>query len=239
MTWQDRLRIVLVCPRNPLNIGAVARAILNFGFSNLWLVDPYDVAFREARSAVGASEVLRKAQVTSEMAVALGGASLIVGASGVQGRFQRHVQRQLPTAGPALRTHLESAPAALVFGSEKFGLSNQDLSYCDWVLTIPTDDGCPSMNLGQAVALCCYEIARISKPVPALKTPASVSAKQRERVVEMLTPILEASGFILKNTRQSQVLKIRRFVNRLRLAPADARVFQGMLRQIRWKLDQG
>ena len=239
MTWQDRLRIVLVCPRNPLNIGAAARAMLNFGFSNLWLVDPYEVAFREARSAVGAAEVLRKARVTSEMGEALGGASLIVGACGVQGRFQRHVRRQLPAAGLALRTHLEGAPAALVFGSEKFGLSNQDLSYCDWVLTIPTHDDCPSMNLGQAVALCCYEIARVAKPVPALKTPASLSAKQRERVVEMLTPILEESGFILPNTRQSQLMKIRRFVSRLRLAPADARVFQGMLRQIRWRLDQG
>ena len=60
-----------------------------------------------------------------------------------------------------------------------------------------------------------------------------------ERFVKMLTPFLEASGFILPNTRRSQLLKIRRFVNRLRLAPADARVFQGMLRQIRWKLDQG
>lgn len=239
MTWQDRLRIVLVCPRNPLNIGAAARAMLNFGFSNLWLVDPYEVAFREARSAVGAAEVLRKAQVTSEMSEALGGASLIVGASGIQGRFQRHVRRQLPAAGLALRSHLESGQAALVFGSEKFGLSNQELSYCDWVLTIPTRDDCPSINLGQAVALCCYEIARVSKPVPQLKTTASLSAKQRERVVEMLTPILEASGFILPNTRRSQLLKIRRFVNRLRLAPADGRVFQGMLRQIRWKLDQG
>ncbi len=239
MTWQDRLRIVLVCPRNPLNIGAAARAMLNFGFSNLWLVDPYEVAFREARSAVGAAEVLRKAQVTSEMTEALGGASLIVGASGIQGRFQRHVRRQLPAAGLALRSHLESGQAALVFGSEKFGLSNQELSYCDWVLTIPTRDDCPSMNLGQAVALCCYEIARVSKPLPQLKTPASISAKQRERVVEILAPILEASGFILPNTRRSQLLKMRRFVNRLRLAPADGRVFQGMLRQIRWKLDQG
>lgn len=213
--------------------------MLNFGFSNLWLVDPYDAAFREARSAVGAAEVLRKARVTSEMSEALGGASLIVGASGVHRRLQRHVRRQLPAAGLALRTHLERAPAALVFGSEKFGLSNQDLSYCDWVLTIPTHADCPSMNLGHAAALCCYEIARVAKPVPALKTPASISAKQRERVVEMLTPILEASGFILPNTRQSQLLKIRRFVNRLRLAPTDGRVFQGMLRQIRWKLDQG
>ena len=239
MSWQDRLRLVLVSPRNPLNIGAAARAMLNFGFSNLWLVDPYEMAFREARSAMGAAEVLRKARVTSEMGAALGGASLIVGACGTQGRFQTHVRRELPAAGLALRSHLESGQAALLFGSEKFGLSNQDLSYCDWVLTIPTHDDCPSMNLGQAVALCCYEISRVSKPVPELKTPASLSAKQRERIVGMLAPILESSGFILPRTRQSQLRKIRRLVSRLRLAPADGRVFQGMLRQIRWKLDQG
>ena len=60
MSWQDRLRVVLVQPRNPLNIGAAARAMLNFGFSNLWLVDPYDKAFRDARSAVGAAEMTER-----------------------------------------------------------------------------------------------------------------------------------------------------------------------------------
>lgn len=237
MSWQDRLRIVLVQPRNPLNIGAAARAMLNFGFSNLWLVDPYDMAFRDARSAVGAADVLRQAQVAEHLPEALGDASLIVGTSAMRGRAEDQVQRSLSGGAHPLRTHLEDRTAALVFGSEKFGMSNDDLSHCDWILTIPTEQDCPSMNLGQAVALCCYEIARHAKPVPNLKTPASVGADERDRIIQMLVPMLEAGGFILPENRDSQMRKLRRWAGRLRLAPKDARMFQGMLRQIQWKLD--
>ena len=238
MAWRKNLRIVLVRSRNSLNIGAAARAMFNFGFSDLWLVEPFDAAFRKARSAVGAAEVLRGARVTGDLAEALGEASLIVGASGVEGRAQRQVRRALPDAGHALRTHLEDRPAALVFGSEKSGLTNRHLSHCDWVLNIPTADNCPSMNLGQAVALCCYEIARVARAVPELKTPASISAGERHRILEMLLPVLEKSGFILPAHRLSQLLKVRRWIGRLRLAPADARLLMGMLRQIGWKLEQ-
>ena len=211
--------------------------MLNFGFGDLWLVEPYDKAFRDARSAVGASGVLEEARVTSDLASALGDASLVVGTSVMRGRADGQVRRMLPEGAYPLRTHLEGRNAALIFGSEKFGLSNDDLSHCDWILTIPTEDGCPSMNLGQAVALCCYEIARRSKAVPSLKTPATVGADERDRIIQMLVPMLEAGGFILSENRDSQMRKLRRWVGRLRLAPKDARTFQGMLRQIQWKLD--
>jgi tRNA/rRNA methyltransferase len=237
MIWQDRLRIVLVRARNSLNIGAAARAMLNFGFSRLWLVRPYDVAFRAARSAVGAAEVLEKACVTNDLSEALGDASLVVGTSGVDSRSRHHVQRSLPEGSHAIRTHLESRPAALVFGSEKHGLTNHDLSFCDWVVSIPTHENCPSMNLGQAVAVCCYELARHAKTVPALQTPATATAEQRHRIVETLLPILEQSGFLRPVGRESQAEKIRRLVGRLRLAPDDARMVQAMIRQIEWKLD--
>ncbi len=239
MAWQGNLRVVLVQSRNSLNIGAAARAMFNFGFSQLWLVDPYDAAFRKARSAVGAGEVLRKARVTSDLAEALGEASLIVGASGVEGRVQRQVRRALPGAGHALRTHLDDRPAALVFGSEKSGLSNEQLGHCDWLLHIPTEDDCPSMNLGQAVALCCYEIARVARAVPRLKTPASISAGERDLILKLLMPLLDQSGFVLPDQGASRLLKVRRWIGRLRLAPTDARFLMGMLRQIGWKLEQG
>jgi tRNA/rRNA methyltransferase len=236
MSWQNHLRVVLVQARNSLNIGAAARAMLNFGFSELWLVNPYDVAFRAARSAVGAAEVLERARVTTDLAEALGGASLVIGTSGVEGRSQHHVQRSLPEGSHAVRTHLKSREAALVFGSEKHGLANDALSYCDWVLSIPTDENCPSMNLGQAVAVCCYELARQAKAVPALQTPATATVEQRDRIVETLLLILEQSGFLRPGAR-SKPEKIRRLVNRLRLAPADARMLQAMIRQVQWKLD--
>ncbi|MEZ5392351.1 MAG: TrmJ/YjtD family RNA methyltransferase [Bryobacterales bacterium] len=231
------MRIVLVRPRNPLNIGAAARAMLNFGFGELWLVDPYSEAFRTAKSAMGAAEVLANARVTKDPAEAYGDCSLVVATSALTGRNTEIVRKEAPAAAAALRTHLEDRKAALVFGSEKFGLSREDLSFCDWIFTIPTAPECPSMNLGQAVAVCCYEIARRSAPVAALKTPASASAEDRDRIFGILMPILRESGFLFEGSEEAQGRKIRRWVTRLRLAPKDALLLQGMLRQIQWKLD--
>ena len=236
--WQENLRVVLVSSRNSLNIGAAARAMYNFGFNDLRCVRPYEPAFRAARSAAGAASMLQHARVTDTLAEALGEAELVVASTGLEARKQRHVQRVLPSGADAIRTHLETRQAALVFGSEKSGLSNNDLSNCDWVLSIPTSEDCPSMNLGQAVAVCCYEIARNAVPRTRLQTPAGVSAGVRERILGMLLPILSVSGFLRENGVEEQTRKLRRFVSRLRLAPEDARRLQAILRQIDWKLRQ-
>lgn len=235
-SWQDNLRIVLVASRNSLNIGAAARAMYNFGFSDMWCVRPYEPAFRAARSAVGAASVLAKARVTGDLAEALSEAELVVGCSGLEARKQRHVRRELPSGAVSIRTHLERRKAALVFGSEKIGLTNDDLSHCDWILSIPTSEDCPSMNLGQAVAVSCYEIARNATPQARLQTPAGVSAGARERILEILLPVLDTSGFLHDEGVQAQTRKLRRFISRLRLAPEDARMLQAILRQIDWKL---
>ena len=237
MEWKKRLRIVLVEPRNPLNIGAAARAMLNFGFRELWVVNPWEKAFRDAKSAMGAAQVLQDARVTSDLAEALGSAELVAAASALQGRKTDIVQRELEPAGLALRTHLDDRKGALMFGTEKFGLSREQLSFCDWILTIPTDPDCPSMNLGQAVAICCYELARRAKPVPELRTPASISAEERDRILGLLLPILDDSGFLFEGSEESQTLKLRRWVSRLRLAPKDGLLLQGILRQVRWRLE--
>jgi tRNA C32,U32 (ribose-2'-O)-methylase TrmJ len=87
------------------------------------------------------------------------------------------------------------------------------------------------------VAVCCYELARHAKSIPALQTPASATVEQRDRILETLLPILEQSGFVRPDAKRSQTEKIRRLVNRMRLAPADARILQAMIRQVQWKLD--
>ena len=238
MGWKDNLTVVLVESRNPLNIGAAARAMLNFGFARLTLVAPYDLAFREARSAVGAAAVLEAARVVPALPEALAGATLVVGTASPEGRVSRQARRRLPDAASRLRAHLEREPAALLFGSEKFGLSNDHLSHCHWALRIPTEPGCPSMNLGQAVAVCCYELARVARPASRRASQPRAAADQMERLVTRLTGILTASGYIPPRTQRSQLLKIRRLMGRLELSAEDAQVVEGMLRQIDWKLGQ-
>src|SRR5512140_337113 len=157
---QELLRIVLVSPRNPLNIGAAARAMSNFGFFELRLVNPYEVAFREARSAVKAQAVLEQAREYATVADAVADCSLVVGTTAIGHRILEHPLRRLELGGKIIARKAATAPVALLFGSEKFGLSNDDMSYCHWLMRIPSREEHGSMNLGQAVAVCLYEILR-------------------------------------------------------------------------------
>jgi TrmH family RNA methyltransferase len=228
----ENLRVVLVSTRNPLNIGAAARAMHNFGFAHLRLVEPYDVAYQEARSAVHAARILENARVYATVAEAIADCRLVVGATALGHRELRHSLRSLEYAGGVLRKRLAAEPVALLFGSEKYGLSNEDLSYCHWLLRIGTER---SMNLGQAVAVCLYELMR--RPVaPRPEPKQAASSEDLDRLERLIGEVLDHSGYI---HAASTGLKIRRLVRRLNLPAHDAEVWLGMFRQIRWKLARG
>jgi len=235
---KDNLRVVLVSTRNPLNIGASARAMANFGFSRLRVVNAYDVAFREARSAVGAAPLLQAAEEYSSLADAVADCRLVVGTTSVGHRELQHPLRRLEFGARLIRRALAQAPAALLFGSEKFGLTNEELSHCHWLMRIPTAPGNPSMNLGQAVALCLYELSRDAKAAAAKppKTIARAAAGETEQVTLLLLEILRKSGYVNPVTAGSTEEKARRLVRRLDIASRDAPVLLGMLRQILWKV---
>jgi len=154
------LVVILVAPRNPLNIGAAARAMQNFGCEALRVVNPYQVAFREAVSAVSAAPLLKAAQEFETVGEAVSDCSLVVGTTSIGHRELQHPLHLLATGAKRIRSGMAAGQVALLFGSEKFGLSNEDLSHCHWLIRIPTVDQRRSMNLGQAVAVCLYEIAR-------------------------------------------------------------------------------
>src|SRR5437763_11378294 len=122
----DRLRVVLVAARNPLNIGAAARAMSNFGFLRLRVVNPYAVAFREAKSAVGAAEVLARAEEYESIADAVADCTLVVGTTGAQHRMLTEPLYRLEEGALLIRERLASGPVALLFGSEKVGLSRSE-----------------------------------------------------------------------------------------------------------------
>src|SRR5579863_8770089 len=130
----------------------------NFGFRHLRTVNPYEKAFREARSAVGASDVLEKAEQFKSVAEAVADCTLVVGTTAVRHRQLHHPLERLEHGVPLIRKQLRSGRVALLFGSEKFGLSNDDFSHCHWLMHIPTSKQNISMNLGQAVAVSLYEL---------------------------------------------------------------------------------
>ena len=238
MEPKNPLRVVLVSPRNPLNIGAAARAMSNFGVTELRLVNPYEVAFREARSAVRAQKVLEKAREYPTLGEAVADCGLVVGTTSIGHRALEHPLKRLELGGKLIARKLASgSPVALLFGSEKFGLSNDDMSHCHWLMRIPTREEHGSMNLGQAVAVCLYEIVR--SPAAAKATPETrreARAGDLERITEMLEEILERSGYVHERVEGSTELKLRRLIRRMKLNAHDAEVWLGILRQIRWKL---
>jgi tRNA/rRNA methyltransferase len=240
----DRLRLVLVSTRNPLNIGAAARAMSNLGFSQLRVVNPYEAAFREARSAVGAAPLLKNAEEFGSVAEAIADCALVVGTTAAHNRELHQPLKLLPQAAPIILKRLRSERVALLFGSEKRGLSNSDLSYCHWLLRIPTRPEHGSMNLGQAVAVSLYELARTAS-APGKRTPISpdrdkksrpATAGELDRITQLLLQALRASGYLGQRPVAAKEEKVRRMVRRLGLSSADAGIWLGMLRQIAWKL---
>lgn len=240
MKW----RIVLVRPRNPLNIGAAARAMANFGFDDLVLVAPFDPVWKEARSAVGAGHILRAARVAESLPDAVGDCNFVVGTTTGS---RRNLDRD-----PVSLTEFTSTPqkrssrmqGAILFGSEKTGLLNEHLSYCHRLVRIPTTAGCPSMNLGQSVAVCCYELARTAGFPKAAATgrvhssqPANIQSL--EHVLDRVASLLDLAGYFKPKGRQAQLLKLRRLALDLGLSNHDVRVIGGVLAQLEWKIKSG
>jgi TrmH family RNA methyltransferase len=249
------LRVVLVRTRNPLNIGAVARAMSNFGFHHLRVVNPYELAFRQARSAVGASALLANAEVYGTVDEAVADCSLVVGTTAVRNRDLHHELRPLEYGARLMRKPLASGPVALLFGSEKVGLSNADLSHCHWLVRIPTRAENISMNLGQAVAVCLYELVRDSKTKSTHLSEKAKSQESRksqgldppqpapmvevERITRVLFDVLRATRYWNPGAGAATEEKVRRLVRRLNIPVGDAEVWLGILRQILWKIRSG
>jgi TrmH family RNA methyltransferase len=236
----DGLVVVLVRPRNPLNIGAAARAMSNFGAHQLRLVNPFAEGFREARSAVGASDLLAKAEEYKTVAEALADCALVVGTTAIRKRVLLQPVRRLDEpAGSAIRQQLLTGRVAILFGSEKIGLTSKDLSHCHWLLNIPTAQKNISMNLGQAVAVCLYEVARGTQPEPTVQKIEPATAGQTELISECMLESLRISGYVKPGTDEMFEKKARALILGFNLEAYDAKLLLGMLRQIAWKLRQG
>jgi TrmH family RNA methyltransferase len=238
----ERVVVVLVRARNPNNIGAVARAMHDFGFRHLRVVNEYAVPFETARSAVDASAVLAEAKAFGSVAEAVADCTLVVGTTAVGERDLQHPLHELAEAGGLMGEELakEGGRLALLFGSEKTGLSNEELSHCHWLLTIPMEEHegvrHPSMNLGQAVAVCLYELVRDAGLEVAGGASAGAAAGELERLTALLSEALEATGYTQRHPSNCDEAQIRRLVWRMGNAGEDVAVWMGVLRQVLWKV---
>ena len=153
-------------------------------------------------------------------------------------RALEHPLRQLnDQSASIIHTAMQAGRVALLFGSEKIGLTNEDFTHCHWLLNIPTREQHMSMNLGQAVAVCLFGFARsVGDVVTVDGEPAA--AGEVEKITQNLYEALKISGYVKPGNDRVSENKVRRLVLRLNLQAMDAKVFLGMLRQIVWKLRQ-
>jgi tRNA/rRNA methyltransferase len=172
------------------------------------------------------------------VAEAVADCALVVGTTSLGHRELEHSLHRLEKGAALIREQLHTGPVAVLFGSEKFGLGNEDMAHCHWLLRIATADHEHSMNLGQAVAVCLYELSRgaLDPPAAAPRTPKPAKAADTEQITRLLLDVLGKSGYVNPVTAASTENKVRRLVRRLDLSARDAPVVLGMLRQILWKL---
>ncbi len=244
LAFQTRIVVVLVRARNPANIGAVARAMHDLGYAQLRIVNDFPIPFAAAKSAVDASSVLLAADEASSVAAAIADCTLVLGTTAVGDRALEHPLHLLADASVLVRTAIETDPqakVALLFGSEKTGLSNEELSHCHALLTIPMNSPAAgrhlSMNLGQAVAVCLYALnSARSVLAQAQAEPTPASAGDIERLTSLLHEVLDTSGYTRRNPAGARELPIRRLIRRMHLNTIDAPVWTGILRQILFRL---
>ncbi|MDB9496379.1 RNA methyltransferase [Spirulina major CS-329] len=237
----EQIRIVLVEPAGPLNVGSVARVMKNMGLSRLVLVNPHcDRTSPEAyQMAVHAAEILDQAQIVATLPDAVQGCDRAVATAG------RDCNLTIPLEPPRhALPWLRATPgeAALIFGREDRGLTNEELNLAQRAVMIPANPAYPSLNLAQAVAICTYELTQAaiapSTPTPAIAQPTAPLDHLNGYYTDLETLLLDI-GYLMPHTAAARMTKLRRLYNRAMLTPEEVALLRGMIRQTRWALRQG
>lgn len=234
----DRIRIVLVRTSHPGNIGAAARAMKTMGLSQLHLVAPDSFPHEQAAAmASGAADVLEAANVCATLAEALGGTTLAVGAS----TRRREIVAEVVTSAEAAPRLLHEAAGghnvALVFGNETLGLSNEELGYCQLLMSIPANPEYSSLNLAAAVQVAAYELRMQALGETAWSPPDIDGADLAdvERFYAELERTLIAIGFLNPASPKRLMPKLRRLFARTRLAREELNILRGFLAAVNEK----
>ena len=236
----DQPTFVLVRPQMGENIGAAARAMLNFGLARMRLVDPRDgwpspKAVAMASGAAG--RVLDHAGVFATTPDAVGDAAFVF-ATTARGR---DLTKPIVTPERAMeqaRALIASGQkVAFLFGPERTGLENDDIALANAIISIPVNPEFPSLNLAQAVLLCAYEWNRQGSDTPpevlALGRTERASALEVRHLADHYEERLEAAGFFFPDTKaEGMKLNLRNLWSRMPLTRADVQTLHGALRQL-------
>ena len=206
----------------------------NFGFRQLVVVDPYAAAWRETRSAVHASAVVQNAKKFKTLKEAISSAHVVVGTSAGSRRNQAGRWIGLEDLRAIVNENAQARRRmALVFGSEKSGLSNDELGFCHFIVKIPTVPQCPSMNLAQAVAIVAYAVRRDGPASGALIEKSSViQVDQIERLIAQGLNAFTAAGLLKGWDLIRSERRLRKAFLRWNLSPVDVAMLHGIFRWV-------
>ena len=230
-----RVRIVLVRPRDAMNVGAAARAMKNMGMLQLTLVKPAVRAVATAATvAVHARDIVARARTVETVAEAVGDCHLVVGTT-CRGGLYRAAAETAESLAPVLARCARDGRVALLFGPEDHGLTNEDLKHCQRLMTVDTSAAYPSLNLAQAVLLCCYELRRaVAAETHAAESRTRAPAADVQFMLARVQAALLRIGFLHPQNPDHIMFALRRVLGRAELEPADVRILLGIARQIEW-----
>lgn len=232
---QKRLAVVLVEPQGALNIGSVSRAMLNFGVSDLRLVNPQvDHLSHDARlMSVKAVSVLENARVFSSLDEALADCSVSFGTTRRFGQYREDLKHP-DEAALFLLPIAQQQPVALVFGREDKGLFTSELDLCQHFITIPTNAELPSMNLAQAVVLCLYEVKKAEGKLANRQHGRKKLAEnaELEAMFQHMKQAMINIGYLNPQNPEHILRTFRRVLGRAGLNPREVSILRGLFNQI-------
>jgi len=234
-----QLRVVLFRPKYSENVGSVARAMLNMGVGNLILVDPlgYDIERAAPLATVHARHILEAARITGTLAEALAGTSLAVGTTARTGGWRKGLLTPGKAAPEIFARLCDGGEAALVFGPEDRGLTNDETSLCDQLVMIPAHPDCTSLNLSQAVLILLYECFQYSLTKPfepkGPPTERDASFEERQALFANMQAALSDIDFLKDQNSEYWMMPVRRFFSRFRLRRNEFNLLMGICRQVR------
>ncbi len=229
--------VILVEPKGAANIGSVSRVMKNFGYADLRLVNPkVDHLSAESRNmAVKSADILEAARVFSSLSESLEDCELILGTTRRSGQYREEFLYPRDVAG-VIAGLPAPAQTALVFGREDKGLKTAELDLCHRLVTIPTREEQPSMNLAQAAALCLYEISLSLGELHFLPKSIQERAKSSELEAMFLhmEKTLQAIGFLDPQNPKHLMHSFRRMLGRQGLDERDVCILQGLWSKVDW-----
>ncbi len=235
---RDRIKVILVKPRIPENVGFVARSMSIFGFRQLVLVEPaftYDPLGTAAKTASGAHEVLNRVEVVPRLWDAIEDMHHVIGFSRREHHFKRPYL-ELKDWGYQITEAENSDRWALLFGSENVGLVNEDKVYCKSLVYIPQEHPTFSLNLSHAVTLVLYELYQ-NTPRQEAKPPVapSLTFEQTQRIINDLVARLEDSHYFKAGRRERQIEFLRALVQRINLSQEEFHSVMGLFKSLNKK----